>query len=142
MRDWLEFDRDRRLEIVDPSVTDVPNPFLHIAPQVTLQKYAATDYFDEEAGIVRSRDAINHKRFVSLIRQNKQETMSDFLQFGRERQLGKLSEVIDSLPMRDGNIDVYALGMPLEELVQREARQFSTPDELIDAFLNSRERAG
>ena len=142
MRDWLEFDRDWRLEIVDPSVTDVPNPFLHIAPQVTLQKYAATDYFDEQAGIVRSRDAINHKRFVSLIRQNKQETMSDFLQFGRERQLGKLSEVIDSLPMRDGNIDVNALGMPLEEFVQREARRFSTPDELIDAFLNSRERAG
>ena len=119
-----------------------PNPFLHIAPQVTLQKYAATDYLDEQAGIVRSRDAINHKRFISLIRQNKQETMSDFLQFGRERQLGKLSEVIDSLPMRDGNIDVKALGMPLEEFVQREARRFSTPDELIDAFLNSRERAG
>ena len=142
MRDWLEFDRDRRLEIVDPSVTDVPNTFLHIAPQVTLQKCAATDYFDEQAGIVRSTDAINQKRFVSLLRQNNQETMSDFLQFGRERQLGKISEVIDSLPMRDGNVDFNALGMPLEAFVQREARRLSTPDELIDAFLNSRERAG
>lgn len=76
-----------------------------------------------------------------MIRQNKQETMSDFLQFSRERQLGKLSEVIDSLPMRDGNIDVNALGMPFEGFVQREARRLSTSDELIDAFLNSRERA-
>ena len=142
MRDWLEFDRDRRLEIVDPSVADVPNPFLHIAPQVTLQKYATTDYLDRQAGIVRSKNAINHKRFVSLIRQNKQETISDFLRFGRERQLGKLSEVIDNLSLRDGNIDEKALGMPLAEFVQREARRFSTPDELIDAFLNSRERAG
>ena len=77
-----------------------------------------------------------------MIRQNKQETLSDFLQFGRERQLGKVSKVIDSLPMRNGNVDLDALGMPLEEFVQREARRFSTPDELIDAFLNSRERAG
>ena len=77
-----------------------------------------------------------------MIRKNKQETMSDFLRFGRERQLGKLSEVIDSLPMRDGNFDENALGMPLEEFVQREARRFLTPDELIDAFVNSRERAG
>ena len=68
--------------------------------------------------------------------------MSDVLQFRRERQLGKLSEVIDSLPMRDGNIDVSALGMSLKEFVHREARWISTPDELIDAFLNSRERAG
>ena len=44
MREWLEFDRGRRLEIVDPSVTVVPDPFLHIASQVTLQKYATTDY--------------------------------------------------------------------------------------------------
>ena len=63
-------------------------------------------------------------------------------QFGRERQLEKVSEVIDSLPIRDGNIGANALGMPLEEFVQREARRFSTSDELIDAFLNSRESAG
>lgn len=68
--------------------------------------------------------------------------LSRMLDSAVTRHAGKLSEVIDSLPMRDGNIDVNALGMPLEEFVQREARRFSAPDELIDAFVNSRERAG
>lgn len=139
MREWLEFDRGRRLEIVDPSVAVVPDPFLHIASQVTLQKYATTDYLDGYAGIVRSSDEINQKRFVSLLRQNKQATMSDFVRFSRERQVGKLSELIYNLPLREGNIDEDALGMPLADFLQREVRRFSTPVELIDAFVNSRE---
>ena len=61
MREWLEFDHARRLEIVDPSVSVVPNPFLHIASQVTLQKYTTTDYLDSYAGIVRSSDEVNKK---------------------------------------------------------------------------------
>ena len=142
IREWLEFDRDRRLEVVDPAVEVVPKPFLHIASQVTLQKYATTEYLDGHAGIVRSREAINHKKFVSLLRRNKQETMSDFLQSSRERQVGKVLELIDNLPLRDGEIDENALGMPFAEFVQREVGRFSTPVELIDAFLNSRERTG
>ena len=68
--------------------------------------------------------------------------MSDFLQSSRERQVGKVLELIDNLPLRDGEIDENALGMPFAEFVQREVGWFSTPVELIDAFLNSRERTG
>ena len=142
IREWLEFDRDRRLEVVDPAVDAVPKPFLHIAAQVSLQKYATTEYLDGHAGIVHSRSAINHKRFVSLLRWNKQEIMSDFLQFGRDRQVEKALELINNLPLRDGEIDENALGMPLTEFVQKEVGRFSTPSELIDAFVNSRERTG
>ena len=141
MREWLEFDHERRLEIVDPCVAVVPDPFLHIASQVILQKYTTTDYLDGHAGIVRSSDEINLKRFTSLLRQDKQGTMSDFLRFSRERQGEKVSELIRNLPLREGNIDEYGLGMSIAELVQREVGRFSTPIELIDAFVNRRETA-
>ena len=141
MREWLEFDHARRLEIVDPSVSVVPNHFLHIAPQVILRKYSATDYLDSYAGIVRSSGEGNQKKFVSLLRQNKQETMSGFSQFSHERLVAQLSEIVSKLPLRGGDIDENALGMPVDEFVQREVKRFSTPVELIEAFVTSREKA-
>ena len=140
MREWLEFDHTRQLEIVDPCVSVVPTPLLHIAPQVILQKYAATDYFDSYAGILRSRGEINQKKFISLLRQNKQEIMSEFSQFSRERLVTKLSEIIKSLPLRGGDIDESALGMSVKEFAQREAKRLSTPVELIEAFVSTREK--
>ena len=139
IRGWLEFDHRRQLEIVDPGVTVIPNHFRHIASQVTLRKCTTTNYLDEQAGIVRSRNEISQKKFASLLRQNKQETMSEFLQFSRDMQLEKISDMIKQLPIRGGNLDEDALGMPIEEFARRETARLSTPAELIDAFVNSRE---
>lgn len=139
IREWLEFDNRRRLEIVDPCVADVPDTLLHIASQVTLQKCGATDYLDGHAGIVRSSDEVNLKKLASLLRQDKKGTMSDLLRFSREKQIGEVLELVKNLPLREGNVDEDALEVSLDELVQREARRFSTPIELIDAFVNRRE---
>lgn len=68
--------------------------------------------------------------------QDKKGTMSDFLRFSRGKQIGEALELVKKLPLRQGNIDEDALGVSLDELVQREARRFSTPIELIDAFVN------
>ena len=36
IREWLEFSSERHLTIVDPNANQVPNQFLHVAPQVEL----------------------------------------------------------------------------------------------------------
>lgn len=55
LREWLEFSADRHLEIVNPGAKEVPSFLLHVAPQVTIVKNAATDRLDTLAGITRSR---------------------------------------------------------------------------------------
>jgi hypothetical protein len=54
LREWLEFSRDRRLEIVDPIEYEVRSSLVHLTPQVVVTKSGATDYLDTQAGIVRS----------------------------------------------------------------------------------------
>ena len=139
IREWLEFSRVRRLEIVAPDIDSVPQSFLHIASQIKLHTSTATDYFDEYAGIVRSTHEVNHKKFVSLIRRNKKAVISEFLKFSRERQADKLVEIFKSPPLCDGNIDEVSLGVPFDEFIHEEVRRISTPVEIIDAFVNSRE---
>ncbi|WP_437498164.1 hypothetical protein [Sorangium sp. So ce1099] len=45
MREWLEFGVNRRLTIVDPGRRDVPNYFRHLAPAVSVESIAASDFF-------------------------------------------------------------------------------------------------
>ena len=41
--------------------------------------------------------------------------------------------------MRDGDIDVDALPVPFEELVQEARQLISTPEEVIEEFLKTRD---
>lgn len=55
IRQWLEFASTRRLEIVNPGVTEVPSFLLHLAPQVRVVLSGATEYLDSASGITRTR---------------------------------------------------------------------------------------
>ena len=68
MREWLEFSGERRIVIVSPNVTSIPEAFLHLAPQVELQPSTATAYLDSFAGIVRSKSDTIEKRFAAWVR--------------------------------------------------------------------------
>jgi len=54
IREWLEFHPDRRLEIVNPGVRDVPPFLLHLISQVKITASTTTEYLDKRAGIVRT----------------------------------------------------------------------------------------
>ena len=108
MREWLEFSGDRRLVIVSPNVTSVPEAFLHVAPQVELQSSTATDYLDSFAGIVRSKRDTIEKRSAAWVRRYGDAAKSEiqkFLRIHKSRQLDSLLEKIKTLPNRDGDLD-------------------------------------
>jgi hypothetical protein len=68
MRDWLERNVERRLEIVNPYIEDIPPFLLHVAPQILLAKTRASDYLDHAAGIIRDETDVLEKRLSSWIR--------------------------------------------------------------------------
>jgi len=88
IRNWLELNSQRRLEIVDPVIEKVPSPLLHLSPQVDLTKSCASDYFDKRAGIVRDQFDLAGKRCRSWIRQqpDKQEAARQFEAFLKQDQ--------------------------------------------------------
>jgi hypothetical protein len=47
LREWLEADVARRLEIVDPRPSEVPTSLLHLTPQITITSTAATDWLEK-----------------------------------------------------------------------------------------------
>lgn len=83
MRDWLERNPERRLEIVNPYIKDAPPFLLHVAPQVLLTKRRASDYLDHAAGIVRDETDTLEKRLGSWIRKqpDKQAADKEFVDF-------------------------------------------------------------
>ena len=77
MRDWLERNLERRLEIVNPCIEDVPPFLLHVAPQVLLTKTRTSDYLDHAAGIVRDETDTLEKRLGSWIRKQPDKQAAD-----------------------------------------------------------------
>ena len=49
-----EFSSERHLTIVAPNANQVPNQFLHVAPQVELVVSDCSDYLDQVGGIARA----------------------------------------------------------------------------------------
>jgi hypothetical protein len=142
MRDWLEFTGDRRLVIVGPGVTTVPATFLHVAPQVELHALTATEYLDASAGIVRSKREATEKRLADWIRRNGDTAKSEMGAFLRDHQRRKIESFVDwikTLPIRDGDIDVSALGVSVDELIQEGTQRFAElPEDVLEEFLTSR----
>ncbi len=74
LRTWLEFAEARKLQIIDPFRTTIPSDFLHLAPQVTLSRKTALDFFEQFSssplspierqirdGLSRARDVVAAK---------------------------------------------------------------------------------
>jgi hypothetical protein len=68
LRDWLGFSAERRLEIVNPGMDEVPQFSRHVAPQVVVINTPASDYFDKAAGIVRRKSDLLEKQLGAWIR--------------------------------------------------------------------------
>lgn len=94
IREWLEFTPDRRLEIVDPFIDNVPAFLLHLSPQVTLTKSDTTDFLDQRAGITRSRFERLEKRLAATLRRRgKQRAAQNLEAFARKNQ-DKVIEIL------------------------------------------------
>ena len=141
IREWLEFSDTRQLEIIAPGIESVPQPFLHIAPQIKLRSSSATDYLDEYAGIVRSKDEVNHKKLVSWIRQNRESAIPKLLKFSRQHLAEKLVEKFKQFPACAGSIAEDSLHVPLEKLIQKEIKQVFTTEVIIDEFIKAQDEA-
>ena len=108
MREWLEFSADRRLVIVRPGATSIPEAFLHVAPQVELQPSTATDYLDSVAGIVRTKREVNEKRLAAWMRRCGDIAKSElqvFLCDHERRQVDSLSEQFKKLATGGRSLD-------------------------------------
>lgn len=68
IREWLEWSAERTLKVVDPAITAVPGPFMHLTPQIELHSVKAVDYLDRVAGISRTRLEVAKRRFAEWTR--------------------------------------------------------------------------
>lgn len=144
IRNWLESGNDRRLAIVAPGVPSVPAMLLHVARQVELHPFSATDYLDSCTGTARSKSEIVDKRFDAWIRRNSgkekfEGARNEFLQFFSEHRAEELKQWLKTLPIQDGDIDTDSLGMTVPELVQEVKRQSASYHEVLEAFLNAKD---
>lgn len=143
MRGWLEFIGERRLVIVGPSATSVPPTFLHVAPQVELHAVTATEFLDGHAGIVRSQREASEKRLAQWLRTTGESGMNQLKSYIEERKrqsIESVAEWVNDLPKcaSDGDIDLDALGMSLDDLKQKGKSFIDLPENVIEQFLASR----
>jgi hypothetical protein len=139
LREWLELSRERRLEIVAPNVKEIPAFLLHLLPQITLTDSTATDYFDRQAGIIRSPREQKEKRVAAILRakgkERASEAMSSFFKKDGERITREFLAKLAALPSRDGQPDIGAIGDPAE-LARRWASELKLDNEgLLDRLL-------
>ena len=141
IRAWLELFDERSLVIVDPLRSQIPDAFLHLAPQVeVVTGRTATDYLDEYGGISRRRSD-NLSRIFSAWRRedplSRRESLARFFESEMNRTVDGLAEWIGTLPTRDGNLDLEAMGLTLEEFIElvKGKVQSLTWDELLTRFL-------
>ena len=110
IRGWLEMHEERLLVIVDPHRSHIPDPFLHVAPQVEIVTgKSATDYLDEHSGISRSRSD-NLSRILSAWTRedppSRKESLAQFLENEANRTIRDVAEWLSTLPMQDGDLDL------------------------------------
>lgn len=114
LRGWLEATDARRLHVVNPGVRDIPAGLLHLATQVTLDPRKASEWFDAQAGIVRSPLEELNKRLAVVMRRlgpaGAQTAVNTFIEIMMEEQTEKLISTLEALPKIDGRPDLAALG--------------------------------
>ena len=140
IREWLEFSGERHLTIVDPNASGVPNQFLHVAPQVELVKSDCTDYLDQVGGIARIPIEQAERQFGTWRREKGPEADAMFNSFVQEELNHYIEKVVEwarKLPMRDGDVDMEALGKTIEKLRTAMITEVAipSPPEVIEKFL-------
>jgi hypothetical protein len=146
LRDWLAGCPERRLEIVNPRITETPSRLLHLEPQISILQIEFSDYLDSVAGIKRDRRDILEKKMAVHGRKNqhnpeKKKELETFIETFLAERNKALSKQIEGLPIVDGDIDITSTGMTAEEI----ARQFTesnpiTIEELMEKFLDKQSK--
>ncbi|MHB1022782.1 MAG: hypothetical protein ACYC46_09670 [Acidobacteriaceae bacterium] len=141
MRDWLQSSPERRLEIVNPHIENVPPFLLHVAPQVLLTKARASDYLDRAAGIVRSETEALEKRLSSWIRKQPDKKQADhefaaFLSSHNERM--RLAFLEKLIAFRSNGAP-SAVVTPPQDIAEQMLKDVGCDrDACLKAFLDSR----
>jgi hypothetical protein len=146
LRDWLELTSQRTLVIVNPGEQALPSFLSHLAPQVTLVKSTATDYFDHVAGIVRSpKDKLSKRigtHLRSIGRQRAGEKMASFARTNNELLSKAVLAKLEQLPKVDGKPDFSSIGDP-SELGRIWASELKpTEEQLFERLLQHLEQEG
>lgn len=147
LRDWLERDAERCLEIVSPAAS-VPPFLLHLAPQVTAFPDAASDYLDKRTGVARTRDELLERRLGVWIRTNRKnpDAPQQFTSFIRERQAASVRTTLERIGGQfrdDGGLHLAGPETTSEEWVRRLIGENELGHEdLLEAFLDAHERDG
>jgi hypothetical protein len=143
IRDWLEFDAERRLEVVGPKTNSVPPFLLHLSPQISLADATATDYLDRATGIVRSKRELLEKRLGLWIRQNSNKVQAEkdlvnFLRDHQERVIAASVQKLAAFPVRNGDLDFSAHGQTPEQVARDLLKESDSLYEgSLEAFLQA-----
>ena len=142
IREWLEHSGDRRLEVVDPFAPKYPGSMLHLAPQIKLVKAKATDYFDAEAGIERTRLDTLEKRIAAWQRERKDkgksaEAFATFIrEYQKEHIFPLIAKALEELPKtKDGDWDMTGVADPDAYARSMFERWGLNAEAMYDAFL-------
>ena len=141
LREWLEFSVDRYLTVVDPCIEAIPSMFRHLSPQITIVTLDTTDYLDQVGGIERSSLDQNIRRLARWKRVNSDEVdliIREYQHDMIERLARRLGEWLVTLPLRDREIDLEALGLTMEEFIEIGLARVPVPslEEALDEILN------
>lgn len=144
IREWLEFTSTRKLVIVDPNFQNVPEVLRHLVPQIESITLGCTDFLDDMAGITRAPIENVGRRFSRWKRNNRSIAEQEFNEF-RQREanafVDKYMDLIKTLPIKDGDIDLSLLGLNPEDLAQSILDQVAlpAPEEMLEKFLIQQE---
>ncbi len=141
IRNWLEQDVERQLEIVDPYVEGVPMELLHLSTQIGLVKVEAIDYLDDIAGISRTQSEVIDRQLAALFRKMPRHEVGQMMeQYMNRRRHGVVNRMVEwtkTLPWKNGNIDLDELGITMEEFLERAQQEvpMPSPEESLEDFL-------
>lgn len=141
IRSWLEFSADRRLEIVNPNISEIPSALLHVAQQITLTNSACTDYLDARADIERTTTEKLKKKISAIIRKvgkaRADQAMASFINDKKEERQQVLRTKLESLPIKNGEPDLSELGGDPAALARQWAEDMQeSEDETLSQILD------
>lgn len=138
VREWLELNPERRLEIVEPGEPRIPPFLMHLPGQVGLTRGTATDFLDSAGGVIRGPGHQVEKRFVAWLRREGRASTTSEMHAFLAAQRGHPAQGKRGL-RRGGDIAPSVTEASAEELVQRwRGVPGGITKEAFDAFLELR----
>jgi hypothetical protein len=145
MREWLEFSRDRCIEIVNPGISHVPAFLQHLGPQVNLVSSDTTSYLDREAGIIRTPQEALEKRMMiasrKLGKERSEAIIRDLQKREKERSIKEFVARLAELPIVDGKPDLSGEGTPERLAVKWASELKLSPEEGLKKLVDEMEDA-